>query len=243
MWDQSETELRRVVHTTCLHIAVDGPAAAGKSTVGRGIAQVLECAYLDTGLMYRAVTERVLASDTDPASESDVVAVASAMSFGVAHADGDAILVDGVRLGQTLRTPAIDASVSTVSAHRSVRAMLVERQRDLARGRCTVMVGRDIGTVVLPDAPLKFWVTASADVRARRRFQEGLAPAAVSVQRVQEEIEARDYVDSHRHVSPLRPAPGAIEICTDGESPDASVRTALDMVRKMVEHRNEAREP
>lgn len=197
-------------------IALDGPAASGKSTVGKAVADRLGYLYFDTGAMYRAVTWLALARGAAITDEAGVTALAEAADIDVlpaAEADGRqyTVLVDGQDVTWAIRGPAVVNSVSQVSAYPGVRAALVVQQRRLAaRGRI-VMVGRDIGTVVLPDAPLKFYLDASAEERARRRWLEEQSRGGQrTLEQVLAEVRSRDEIDSTRAVAPLRPAADAI---------------------------------
>jgi cytidylate kinase len=214
-----------------VNISIDGPAGAGKSTVGRGLAAALDCPYLDTGLMYRAVTLRALRQGVPLFDGPRLQEIAQSLRFRLEADGAGGLLVDEEPAGAELRAPEIDATVSEVSAHAEVRQVMVERQRELAIRRCIVMVGRDIGTVVLPAAPVKLWITASEEERARRRRAEHLAAAAETTERVLEEIRARDRYDSGRAISPLRQAPDAVVIETDGLNPDEVLERALEAVR------------
>ena len=226
-----QDRLRRAARELALHIAIDGPAGSGKSTIGRELARMLDCTYLDTGLMYRAVTWLAQRAGTLPTDAGALAEFACATSFDTMPPPSDSILVNGLAMGQALRTPQIDADVSAVSAHPAVRKILVQRQRELAHNRCMVMVGRDIGTVVLPGAPVKLWITASSDERARRRLAEKLEPGHITVDKVRAEIEARDRFDSHRPTSPLVRAADAITIDTD----TLSEEDVLDRAARVVE--------
>jgi cytidylate kinase len=150
------------------NIAIDGPAASGKTTIGRMLAEALGYLFLDTGSMYRAVTLAAILSGIDVADEEGVIALARRSTLAIrpaaAEADGRSytVLLDGQDVTWAVRSPAVDAHVSLVSSYRGVRQILVERQREMARQGRIVMVGRDIGTVVLPDAPLKLYIVASA---------------------------------------------------------------------------------
>lgn len=199
-------------------IAIDGPAASGKSTVGEAVARRLGYLYFDTGAMYRAVTWLALARGVSVADEAQVSALAQAAEIDVLPplaADGRqyTVLVDGQDVTWAIREPAVAENVSQVSAYPDVRAAMVAQQRRLAaRGRI-VMVGRDIGTVVLPDAPLKIYMDASAEERARRRWQEEQARAGKrSYDEVLAEVRRRDKIDSTRAVAPLRPAEDAVTV-------------------------------
>lgn len=197
-------------------IAIDGPAASGKSTVGEAVAARLGYLYFDTGAMYRAVTWLALAQGVPVSDEARVTALAEAAEIDVLPAARDdgrqyTVLVNGEDATWVIREPAVVLNVSQVSAYRGVRAALVIQQRRLAaRGRI-VMVGRDIGTVVLPNAPLKIYLDASVEARARRRWLEEQARGgARSYEDVLAEVRRRDEIDSTRAVGPLRPAVDAV---------------------------------
>jgi cytidylate kinase len=200
-------------------IAVDGPAAAGKGTLARRLAAALGLPYLDTGLLYRAVGRRVLDAGADP--RDAVAAEAAARTLAPADLDrGD------------LRGPMADMAASAVAAIPAVRAALLDFQRDFGRAHGAVLDGRDIGTVVFPDARVKLFVTASVEERARRRFLElqGRGVAADLAQ-VTSEIRDRDAQDANRPVAPLRPAADAVMLDTSALDADAAFAAALDIVR------------
>lgn len=217
------------MHSSGMQIAIDGPAASGKSTLGRAIAGELGYAFLDTGQMYRAVTRRALTLGVPTHAAEALTQIAESTRFDLGP---EGLEVDGLPTGQDLHSPEVDAAVSAVSAHRDVRTVLVRMQRELADHNSIVMVGRDIGTVVLPDAPVKLWVTASDVERARRRLQdqrhevvrEGQAAAVAR-------LGARDRYDSTRAHSPLQMSPDAIFIDTDGRSPRQVLDQALAAIR------------
>lgn len=221
-------------HEAALHVAIDGPAGAGKSTVGRALARALDCPYVDTGLMYRAVTWLALDRGVSLADSAALEHLAGEIHFCLeGH---DVLLVNGRPAGSALRTPTVDAAVSVVSAYPGVREQMVRRQREIAAGRCVVMVGRDIGTVVLQDASVKLWVTASAAERARRRLEERLPGSSqVSAAEMVHRIMERDALDSGRAISPLRRAAGAIEIETDNLSPEQALGRAMEAVARMLD--------
>jgi cytidylate kinase len=213
-------------------VAIDGPAAAGKSTIGKGVARALRCRYLDTGLMYRAVTFLALESGTDLSDGAALQTLTENTVFDLTAVPGEYLLVNGTAMRGQLRRPEVDGAVSQVSAHPEVRAVLVARQRELAAHGCIVMVGRDIGTVVLPTASVKLWVTASPRTRALRRNRERDGQHLEEmVQREMARILERDRVDSGRAVSPLRQAADAIVVETDGISPDVAIARAVAVVR------------
>ena len=203
-------------------IAIDGPAGAGKSTVGRAVARRLALEYLDTGAMYRAVTFAVLRRGLDPVATSDVARVAQAVEMVIAD---DEVIVDGVDAHIEIRGREVTAAVSAVAANSAVRAEMVRRQRRwVAEHGGGVVEGRDIGSVVFPDATLKLYVTASPRVRAERRVAE----IGGSVDDVEASIIERDRKDSGRADSPLVEASGAVLV-------DTSDLTVEDVVVGIME--------
>lgn len=226
------TNLAVRAHRLHLQIAIDGPAGSGKSTLGLGLAGALECEWLDSGLLYRAVTDRALKSGIATSDALELAIAARRLKFEVS---GGQLLIDGVPAGRNLRASEVDGAVSAVSAHPEVREVLTGCQRTFAQGRCVVIVGRDIGTVVLPDAHVKLWVTASPSERARRRQLEQGADPSSSRSRALEKIDARDSIDSNRSVSPLRRSPDAAMLITDNLSPRQALAQALTIVREGID--------
>jgi cytidylate kinase len=221
-------------------IAIDGPAGAGKSTIGALVAERLGYLFLDTGAMYRAVALLALRRDIDPDHGDDLARVAreSRITIGPpTKRDGRAytVLVGGDDVTWAIRDAAVDRIVSQVARHPQVRETMVAEQRRLAERGRIVMVGRDIGTVVLPDADLKIFLTASANERARRRGEE-LAARGESRSREEllHEILRRDQLDSERVVAPLKAAADAVVIETDGHT----VGEALQHVLRVVADRS-----
>jgi CMP/dCMP kinase len=207
-------------------VAVDGPSGVGKSTISRGLATRLRTRYVDTGAMYRALTRAVLDAGADP-TDRDAVLDVLARTEVVLSTEPDrpqAVTVNGTDVTEAIRRPDVDAAVSAVSAYEDVRAPMVARQRALA-GDGAVVEGRDIGTVVFPDATLKVFLTAdAAETRSRRAAERGSDEVSAA-----EAIRLRDARDSGRAHSPLRRAPDAIEV-------DNSVAGAQDaVVRKVLE--------
>lgn len=202
-------------------VAIDGPAAAGKSTVGEQVAERLAAIYFDTGILYRALTYAALEQGIDPADEPGLAKLAAALDIAVRRPsvpDGrqSDVLLAGVDVTWELRSGAVDRAVSQVSAHPAVRHELLETQRRIAGKGRVVMVGRDIGTVVLPDADLKIFLIASVEERARRRYQQALGtPKAQELAQIRADLRRRDAIDSSRDVAPLRAADDAIVIDTD----------------------------
>ena len=213
-------------------VAIDGPSGSGKSTVARGVAAALGFEVLDTGAMYRAVTLAVLRASVDPDDGDACARIAQSIELDV----GDAVLLDGEDVSKEIRSPRVTATVSVVSAHPEVRRVLVARQREWAESRVGgVVEGRDIGTVVFPDAPLKVFITASDDERARRRQRdEEAADRDVEVGQVREELHRRDHADSSRAVSPLVPADDAEVIDTTDRAVDETVRHIVERFRAVT---------
>jgi len=197
-------------------IAIDGPAAAGKTAVGRELARTLGFAYLDTGIMYRAITWLALHKGISVDDASSLGELARANPLGLVAEDDTKVSVAGLTLGTELREPSVDGNVSVIAKATPVRKELVAQQRGVAAEGKIVMIGRDIGTVVLPDADLKIYLTASPEVRAQRRWQEMRNRGeAVELETVLKETVARDEIDSSRADSPLRPAEDAWQLNTD----------------------------
>jgi cytidylate kinase len=206
----SAPPLRRVV------IAIDGPVGAGKSTMARRLAEALGFIHIDSGAMYRALGWKALAAGVDLADHAALAALAASTEIRIVPgAAGFRLLVDGEDVTGSLRTPAVDQAASRVSTCPAVRERLVALQRTMAREGGVVMDGRDIGTVVFPDADLKFFLDADLEVRAARRWQDlQTAGAGLDAAAVRREVAERDARDRGREVSPLQPAPDAIRIDT-----------------------------
>ncbi len=216
-------------------IAVDGPVASGKTSVGRLLAHRLGYRFLDTGAMYRAVTWAALEAGVSPSNSQDLIKLARERPPEVARPqDGQAlILVDGRDVTPHLRNQQVEQNVSLVAQVPGVREILVEIQRRVAQEGRIVMVGRAIGTVVLPDARLKVFLTASVAERARRRHAETQASGEnVPFTQVLEELAHRDRLDSERKVAPLKPAPDAQIIATDNLTVEMVVERILELVRQ-----------
>ncbi len=214
-------------------IAIDGPAGAGKSTVARVLAGRLNFCHIDTGAMYRAVTLAALRQDLDLDNEPQVAQLAEQLQLTVKPArDSMRILLNGEDITEAIRDPLVSAHVSRIARLARVRLQLVHWQRQLASTQCVVMDGRDIGTHVLPDAPLKVFLTASLSERSRRRVQELTAKGvSVSDAQVQTEISNRDRIDSQRETSPLVKAADAVEIDTSQLSIEEVVGKILEVAR------------
>lgn len=217
-------------------IAIDGPAGAGKSTIGALVAERMGYLFLDTGAMYRAVALAAQRRGVDPDDAGSLASLATEVRIAIGPPtvqDGRAysVLLDGDDVTWAIRAGDIDRTVSQVARVPAVRDAMVEQQRALAKRGRVVMVGRDIGTVVLPDAERKIFLTASAGERAKRRGEELAARGEIRPrQELLHEILRRDQLDSERVVSPLKPAEDAVVVQTDG----LSVKQALDQILAVI---------
>ena len=217
-------------------VTIAGPAGSGKSTAARGLAQRLGFDYIDTGAMYRAVAHSCLASDIDTTDRASVTERAAELRIGF---DGQDVLLDGINISAAVRSPSISEAASRVAQHPGVRAEMVRQQQAMVRERDMVTEGRDQGTEVFPDAECKFFLEASAEVRAVRRQEELLARGVeVPLEETLEQIRQRDHRDRTREISPLRPANDAIvidssELTADGvlDRFEAHVRQCLEDLR------------
>ena len=224
--------------TTPLIIAIDGPAASGKSTLGFRLAETLGYLYFDTGLMYRAITWLVLKRDLNVKNEAAVTQLAQNVPIEVSPPsleDGRVcdVVVDGLDITWDITKPEIDSNVSTVAAYPGVRTALTLQQRRIgSRGR-VVMVGRDIGTIVLPDADLKIYLDASPEQRARRRHTEVLSHGGKArYEDILAKVIERDRIDSTRAVAPLRAAGDAVILDSDALTADQVFEKAYDLCMK-----------
>lgn len=220
-------------------IAVDGPAASGKSTIAELLAQSLGYLYFDTGVMYRAVTLAALRQLGEVNAEQAVTHLAETVHIDVREASQDDgrksdVVLDGVDITWEIRAPEVDANVSVVSAYPGVRVAMTEQQRRIGKRGKVVMVGRDIGTVVLPDADLKVYMDASVEERARRRYDEVRQRGeAADYEAILASMRRRDEIDSTRKVAPLRPADDAVIVSTDG----LSIEQVLEKIQALVKAR------
>lgn len=210
-------------------VAIDGPSGVGKTTVARAVAAALGIANLDTGAYYRVATLACLEAGKDPGDPAGILSALKGRSIDF-DAD-DRVLLDGVDVSERLRAPDVTAAVSEVSAHPEVRAALVDLQRTWVRSHSdnAVVVGRDIGTVVFPDARVKVFLIADVSVRARRRAGD-IDADGVDLDELSDQIARRDFLDSSRAISPLRAADDAVIIDTSEISAPEVVRRILDLV-------------
>lgn len=213
-----------------INIAIDGPSGAGKSTLAKAIAKRLNLLYLDTGAMYRAVGLKALQNSINCTDEEQVTALLKFTEVEVKYVDGiQRVLLDGIDIGDKIRNHEVSRAASDVSAIPAVRLYLVQTQRKIASGADCVLDGRDIGSYVLPNADFKFFVTASPEIRARRRHKELIEKGQqISFEKVFEDIVTRDYNDSNRSFAPLKQADDAVLI-------DTSYMTIEEVVQAVVE--------
>ena len=217
-----------------ISIAIDGPGGAGKSTLARQLAAELGYIYVDTGAMYRAIGLFALRAGADTADAAAVTALLPKIRLQLRYEDGEQhILLNGENVSGTIRTEAVSMAASNVAVHPAVRAFLLETQRGMARTDNILMDGRDIGTAVLPDATLKIYLTAPAEVRAARRVAQ-LAEKGVQADfaEVLADINRRDWQDTHRETAPLRRAEDAVLVDTGDLTLERSFEKLLELVRE-----------
>lgn len=213
-------------------IAIDGPAGAGKSSVAKRLAQKLRFSYLDTGAMYRALTYKALKSNIDLAQEEQLVALAKMTEIDVIDEDGQVrVMLDGKDISQNIRTQEVTDNTFYAARAPKVREVMVERQREIGKARNIVVEGRDIGTVVFPQTPYKFYIDADLEIRARRRAGDFNASGeSFTIEELSRAMEERDQKDLTRAVGPLRKAPDAVTI----DSSDMSVEEVVDTIVRFV---------
>lgn len=218
-------------------IAIDGPSGAGKSTMAKAVAAKLGCVYLDTGAIYRTVAYHMILMGISPKDRDGVKRLIDDVNIDIQF-PGDGrqhMILNGFDVTDEIRTPEISTGASQVSAHPEVREVLLDLQRDMARKNNVVMDGRDIGTVVLPDADVKIFLTADVKVRARRRLAELEAKGEkTTFAEVLADMEQRDERDSTRAIAPLRCAPDAVRVDTSDCDIDESVRRILAVVEEKL---------
>ena len=215
------------------NVAIDGPAGAGKSTIAKRIARRLGYIYVDTGAMYRAMAYYLIQNQVDAADQEAIAAACQHADISICYQDGEqVVLLNGENVNAYLRTEAVGNMASVSSAVPEVRKKLVELQQKLAREIDVVMDGRDIGTVVLPDADVKVYLTASVETRAKRRFLELQEKGETAdLAKIAADIEDRDYRDMHRDISPLRQAEDATLVDSSDMTIDQVVERILELCR------------
>ena len=211
-------------------VAIDGPAAAGKSTVAKLIAKQLGYTYIDTGAMYRAFTWYCMEKGVDCENEAECCALIPKVTIKL-RPDGQ-VLCNDIDVTREIREPRVSGNVSYIASYKDIRLFLVEQQRKMAEKHSVIMDGRDIGTYVLPNAEVKIYQIASAETRAIRRYKENQEKGiACTLDDIREDVKKRDYIDSHRAFAPLKPAEDAIPLDTS----DMSIEEVVNAIIKIID--------
>ncbi len=214
-----------------ISVAIDGPAAAGKSTVAKQVAKILGYTYIDTGAMYRAFTWYCMEKGVDCQSEQACCALIPEVTIKL-RPSGQ-VLCNDIDITREIREPRVSGNVSYIASYKDIRLFLVEQQRNMAKKHSVIMDGRDIGTYVLPDAQVKIFQIASVETRAVRRYDENIAKGIpCTLEEIENDVRKRDYIDSHRDFAPLKCAPDAITL-------DTSFMSVEEVVNKVIEIINE----
>jgi cytidylate kinase len=219
-----------------IQIAIDGPASAGKSTIAKILANDLKFVYVDTGAMYRAITLAALQAGLDPKNEAAIEQLLPELKITFAPGEPvQKVFLNGQEVTAEIRSSEVTANVSAVSAYGAVRTAMTELQRQIASNGGVVMDGRDIGTTVLPNAEVKIFLVASVHERAVRRFKENQAKGMTeTLAEIEQAVEHRDYLDSHREISPLKKAEDAVQLDTTG----LSIQGVVDAVKHVITTKN-----
>lgn len=213
-----------------ISVAIDGPAAAGKSTVAKAVAKILGFTYIDTGAMYHAFTWYVLHKGLDPKDEAISCSLIPEISIELKE-DGT-VMCNEFDVTKEIREPFVSSNVSYIASYKDIRLALVDMQRAMALSKSVIMDGRDIGTYVLPDAQVKVYQIASVDARAVRRFEENLSKGIpTTLADVMDDVRKRDYIDSHRDFAPLKPAKDAVFLDTSFLTIQESVDAVLKIIK------------
>lgn len=228
------TEIGRI---NMISVAIDGPAGAGKSTIARAAAAQLGFIYVDTGALYRSIGLFAVQKKIDFAQKNDIIALLGQIDVELTFVDGEQrVLLCGEDVSDEIRSPEVSMAASVVSAIPEVRSFLFDLQKDMAKHNNVVMDGRDIGTVVLPKAQVKIFLTASPEVRAKRRCLElEQKGERVSYEDVLADIRQRDYNDTHREIAPLKQAEDAVLVDTSELTLEESVQTLTGLIRSRLE--------
>ncbi len=220
-----------------ISIALDGPAGAGKSTIAKEAAKALDYIYVDTGALYRTIGLAATRNNVEPKPSQEVDDLLDSIKVELTFNEegGQVVLLDGEDVSDEIRTPQASMMASKISAIPSVRAYLLDLQRDIARSNNIIMDGRDIGTVVLPNANVKIFLTASPQARATRRFKELIQKGTdVKYEDVLKDVEERDYNDSHRATAPLKPAEDSILVDTTELDFEQSVNKIISTIKENI---------
>ena len=214
-----------------ISIAIDGPAAAGKSTVAKAVAKALGFVYIDTGAMYRAFTYAVIKRGLNPEDEAQACSIIGQVDIELLP--DYRVICNGEDVSKAIREPLVSSNVSYIASYKDIRLALVEMQRAMAKCKSVVMDGRDIGTYVLPDADVKIFQIASVETRAKRRYEENLGKGIkTSYEDVVADLRKRDYIDSHRDFAPLKQASDAVPLDTSFMGVDEVVDAILRIVEE-----------
>lgn len=214
-------------------IAIDGPAGAGKSTIAKAVAKELSIIYVDTGALYRAVGLYALSKGLDTTNAEDITAILSEIKVELSYDENNvqSVLLNGENVSDKIRTPEISMAASNVSAIPSVRKFLFDTQQNIAKTNSVIMDGRDIASVVLPNADVKIFLTATPEDRARRRYLELLEKGMqVDYNDILEDVKKRDYNDSNREIAPLKPTDESIIVDTTGFELEDAIDTLLNVI-------------
>lgn len=218
-------------------VAIDGPAAAGKSTVAKKVATIKGFTYIDTGAMYRAFTLYCIQQGINCEDEKACCAVIDQVNIELKP--GNLVFLNGNDVTFDIRTPVVNANVSYIASYKDIRLALVELQRAMAKRHSVIMDGRDIGTYVLPNAEVKIYQIASAETRAIRRYKENQEKGiACTLDDIREDVKKRDYIDSHRAFAPLKPAEDSISLDTSDMSIDEVVNAIIEIIDNKIKELN-----
>lgn len=221
----------------CIAVAIDGPAGAGKSSVAKAVGKQLGLLYVDTGALYRTVGLAALRNGVDPSSKAEVEALLKEISVEMdfSETSGQVVLLNGEDVTGLIRTPEVSMTASDISALPIVREYLLGLQRNIAKTKNVIMDGRDIGTVVLPDAQVKIFLTASPESRADRRYKELVEKGEkTTVKDVLRDVIKRDYNDTNRKAAPLRPAEDSVLVDTTNLDFDGSVEAVAKIIKERI---------
>ena len=215
------------------NIAIDGPAGAGKSTIARRVAQELSYLYVDTGAMYRAMALYFQRNGISPENETEISAACDQINVTLTNENGEQqVFLNGENVNAYIRTEEVGKITSAISVYASVRQKLTQLQRELASASNLIMDGRDIGTVVLPNADVKIFLTASPECRAERRYKELIEKGeSVTFEAVLADVNQRDYQDSHREIAPMKPCEDSVMADTTGKTLEESTEMIIKIIK------------
>lgn len=220
-------------------VAIDGPAAAGKSTIAKKVAEVKGFTYIDTGAMYRAFTWYCLQQGINCQDEAACVAVIPQVTIKLRP--GHIVICNGTDVSEAIRKPDVSGNVSYIASYKDIRLALVEQQRAMAEKHSVIMDGRDIGTYVLPNAEVKIFQIANVETRAIRRYEENMAKGiACTLEDIEADVRKRDYIDSHREFAPLKAAADAVHIDTSYMTIDQVVERVLQIIDAKLKEKENA---